>query len=252
MSKDKDVMTIYWAPAYFTNNDSSWDLLYSEPESVFHTIIKNNDSHGRMPQCPAIKDFLTNTFIFKSTIDDKFEMPLDIMKEIANTEQDNIVIPTDSRLRLTKLRKTSFNDHINVQYNMGWIFYSSEPVMAEFTAPFFPANTPVNGALLSPGSFNIGSWFRPYNLDYHIPLSSKEFSISEGDPLFYLRILTNKRVQFKRFVMSSRLANLSDEMSQSSLRYGRFKKLEEKYAMFKNAKMGSLVMSEIQKNIIKD
>lgn len=248
--KKNNTITVYWSPASFTTQDKSWELLYPNPDSVFHEAVRQNTHGGKMTQCPAVKNFFKNTFSFKSAIDDEFIIPTEITKAIANTSDSNVSIPTTSKLQLTKVRKTSFKDFVNVEYNMGWLFFASEPVLAEFTAPFFPSASPVPGALLSAGSFDIGSWFRPYNLDYHLPIEETNFSIKEGDPLFYLRILTDKKVNMQRFMLTPKLSSLANEMGTSSIRYGAFKKLQERYAMFKNASAGQIILSEIKKNLI--
>ncbi len=100
------------------------------------------------------------------------------------------------------------------------------------------------------GEFDIGSWYRTFNLDYHIPLDTKEMVFNQNDPLFYIEFKTDKKVILKRYMQSDTLFNIGREMVNSPSNYGRFKSLKEKYLMSKKAKMPEIILSEINKNLI--
>jgi hypothetical protein len=247
---EKDTITIYWSSASFSTEDPSWDLVYPSPESVFSKLVTSNTQLGIMPKCPAVKNLLKNTFCFESAITDVFDLPSDFMAEIAYTEEEHVHIPAQARLRVAKMRKTSYEGFINLSYNMSWLFFADEPLEVKFTAPYFPNVSPVPGALLSPGIFDIGRWFRPFKLDYHVPLSAKKFEVNEGDALFYLEALTEKKVVFKRYVMSPRLSNIMTEGSESPIRYGQNASLEKRYSMGDKSELSTRVLNEIKKNLV--
>jgi hypothetical protein len=100
------------------------------------------------------------------------------------------------------------------------------------------------------GQFDIGSWFRPFHIDYHIPVTATTFSVPSTSPLFYLELLTNKKVQFKRFIPSPVLNHLKHEVTKSPFRYAPFKPLTDRYEMAKKAKLREQVMAEIQKSLV--
>ena len=244
---DKDTVTIYWSSGNFTTEDPSWELAYQNPVSTFSKLITANTELGIMPRCPAVKNLLKNTFSFESAFTDTFALPSDMMASIAYTEEEKVHIPTESRLRIAKLRKTSYEGFININYNMSWVFFADEPLEVKITAPYFPNVSPVPGALLSPGIFDIGRWYRPIRLDYHVPLSAETFEINEGDALFYLEALTKKKVVFKRYVMSPRLTSMMTESAESPIRYKKNASLEERYLMGEKSSLADRVLTEIKK-----
>jgi hypothetical protein len=246
----KDTITVYWAPAPFLPKEDSWAMLYSEPQSVLQDLYVSNTPKGIMTRCPAVKDTLKNVFSFNSAIDDKFQLPTQTLESIAFTETANEYIPTDSKISVQKIRKSSRDNYINIFYNMGWYLFSSEPLKARFTAPYFPSASPVKGAFLASGEYDIGRWFRPFNLDYHIPLDSKYFSVKNEEPLFFVEFFTDKKIEFKKFNVSTELRSIAFESSNSPTRYGKNKSLIERYKMAHSAKIPQMVLGQIRKNLI--
>ena len=148
------------------------------------------------------------------------------------------------------MRKSSIKNHINIHYNMSWNFFASEPVVARFSAPFFPSASPVKNSYLSTGQFDIGRWYRTFMLEYHIPVDSVDFSIKENDPLLFVEFFTDKKIEFKRYSMSAKLSNLAIEAASSPVTYSKHKSLLERYKMAHGAKIPNIVLTEIRKNLI--
>lgn len=246
-----EILEIYWAPATFDPKLESWNMLYPEPESVFAKIVSNNKHDGEFTQCPATKSLLKNTFALTSSIEDKFKLNPEELSAKAYTDTRLEYIDCgDAKLGIFKERKSSYDGYINVGYNLRWFFFSSEPVEAKLTAPYFPAFSPVNGALLSPGKFDIGQWFRSINIDMHIPITSESFEIKSGDPIAFLEIVTDKKVVLKRFVPTKALKQIALESVESPLRYGRYMSLSERYAMAKKSKTIDIIKKEIINNLV--
>jgi hypothetical protein len=246
----KDTITIYWAPAPFMPDNDSWAMLYRDPEPVFDKLKFNNAYRGKMIACPATKDTLRNVYSFNSAIDDEFKLPTELMRSIAHTDEDNEILPSDSKLYIQKMRKSSIKNHANIHYNMSWNFFASEPVVARFTAPFFPTISPVKNSYLSTGQFDIGRWYRTFMLEYHIPVDAVDFSIKENDPLLFIEFLTDKKIEFKRYFMTPKLSNLAVEAANASRRYSKRKTLFERYKMAHGSKIPNIVLAEIRKNLI--
>lgn len=253
--KDTNTITVYWAPSHFAVDDSSWSLLYAEPISLssFSRSLKSTYKDG-VHRCPAFNDGLNNTFLFKSNIDDTAEFSSGLLKGIHSNPNNNypMIFSTSSHVSVHSYRNSSFNDHVNVEYNMGWLLFADEPVVAKFTAPYFPAIAPAEGAMLATGEFDIGTWYRPYVLDYHIPVDTQRLVFKENDPLFYVEFKTDKKVILKRYLLTSTLKNLETEVSASHFRYGSFKNLTQRYAQFKRANLRSQILTEIKKNLVED
>jgi len=248
--KNKKTITVYWSPATFDTTETSWDSLYPEPSFILPGFHKSSGPKNSMASCPAIKKTLRNVLCFNSAIDDVFDLPNHFMSQVAFTDTDNQLIPVDSKLYFRKIRKSSMPNYINVGYNLSWVMFADEPVEVKFTAPYFPSVSPVEKAFFSTGQFDIGKWFRPFTLDYHIPLKSKEFRIEANQPLFFAEFLTEKKIVVKRFQLTPRLKHIMDESTFAPLRYGQNLTLAQRYKMAHNAKIPKMVLQEIQKSLL--
>jgi hypothetical protein len=247
-----DTLTIYWAPASYISDNESWATLYREPVPILSSLrpFKSN-AKNNLFACPAIKDGLQNVFSLNSAINDAHTLPKDYLQSTNDLElNEGELIKTDGNIFLTKPRKSSLKGYSNLVYNMKWVFFAEESVIAKFSAPYFPSFTPAKGSILSSGKFDIGRWPRFFNLDYHIPLETETFIIKENDPFFYIEIETFKTIIFKQCNMSQRLIHLCLESSFSPNRYGKFKSLKERYEMATKANIKQQVITEMKKNLI--
>ena len=140
-------------------------------------------------------------------------------------------------------------DHVNLSYNLAWFFFSEEDLTMRFSAPYFPASSPMKGARLASGSFDIGKWLRPVNLEYYVPLDVTEFSVEEDQPLAFVEFDTDRPVVLQRFNLNQRLANIVGEIVESD-RYGFLRSLQDRYNLFKKTRMRDIIIAEIKKNLV--
>lgn len=247
---NKEKTIVYWAPAKFVSSRESWNLLYSSPQKVFNEAREKNTNGGSLTMCPAFKDAAKNIFSFHSVIDDFATLNPEQLSSLANTNTLGEPIATESPLLFKKERKSSIEGHINITYNLGWLFFANKPLIARMTAPYFPPTSPTKGAMLSMGQFDIGKWYRPFNLDYHIPVSSTSFEIKSDDPLFFIEFLTEEKVEMKRYELTDKLNNFQKEIGDSPNLYGRFKNLAYRYQMAHSTKMPKMILKEIENNLL--
>lgn len=252
---DNNTVTVYWSSSKSWETTTSYNLLYQEPVSLISDLnkIRNNSLNkginaGKMFSCPAFLDSLKNVFVVKSNMELKFKLNDHIMKDSFPEYPWNF--NDAGPLLLQVVRESSFNNYINIELNMGWLFFAEEPLVAKFTAPYFPTSQPTNGAIMGVGEFDIGSWYRDYTLDYHIPKDAKELYFAKNQPMFYLDIKTDKKIVFKQYTLTNRLRELAQDCVESPSRYGSKIPLLEKYDSFKNAKMNKLILAEIKNNLI--
>jgi len=246
--KDSDIITIYWSPASFTNQDPSWNMLYKAPESVF-SKIKRARPQGEMSVCPSMKGLLKKVYSFESTIDDEFDLSAEYLSSTSSLSR-NELMTTGSRVALAKARESNFDNFVDITYNLSWAFFSDEPVSARLTAPYFPSFSPVEGAMLAPGEFDIGKWYRPMVLDYHIPIKDSKFVVKKDQPLFFLELKTEKRIEFKRYTLTQELRHLMNESMQATNRYAQNQTLSERYKFAEASSLKERVLKEILKNVI--
>lgn len=250
----KNTITVYWAPAAFTDENESWNMLYSEPISINKKINNNSLLDSRLKQCPAIKNNNKNLFALTSSIKENFEVNTEMAKNIIATQDPNFNIPVEGNVKLgiRTVRKEQYKNHLNYLYNLSWLFFADEPLEVKFSSPYMPPSSPMKDAFVVPGQFDIGQWYRPFHLEYMAPESSSSFNIEEEQELVYLQFLTDKKVVFKRYTMSSKLLSIATESAQSPASYGRFKTLKQRYLMASKSKVPKIVLSEIKKNLVED
>ncbi len=253
---DKDYITVYWAPAPYTPEDDSWTQVYPEPVSLLSDLNKarNKDNKNKdaknMFACPSYIDAMKNVFVLKSAIDDTVKVP-DYLHDLNITPSEYPSrYDSDSKLLTVIARETSIENHINIAYNLGWLMFADEPLEVRFTAPYFPASSPGEGAILSAGQMDIGQWYRDYEIEYHVPRGVDELVIKENQPLAYVQFMTDKKIVLKRYNLTPTLRNLASECAESGFRYGRFKTLKERYLTGKKSLLPQQVLTEIKKNII--
>jgi hypothetical protein len=238
-----DTLNIYWSPASFTLDEESWNMLYSDPKNILSDIYdkRNLDAkHRSFLSCPAFKDKLKNVFMFDNIFDSEYYYKGSVVESIGQ-----------SAVGLYSQRQPSINMGPLLTYNMSWLFFSEEPVDCFFTSPYFHKSEYLASGALVPGKFNIGSWFRPFNLEMQMYSNEGNIKFNKNEPLFYMDIETNKKINFIRFNMNKKIYSLSQEAVRSPERYKRFMPLKERYRVFKNSKMRDIVLNEIKKEVIK-
>lgn len=253
----KETVTVYWAPA-ITPETSTSNLLYSTPVPVLNRLRKSQVKSlpGTLFSCPATTSLFNNVF----------ELSLPISLETSLTEEDklNVFVPPFGKdilngiapISLMKNRRSNLEGYFACAIGgFGWIFFAEEPLVARFSAPYFPPSAPTEGAILAAGEFDIGNWYRPMNFEYHIPQSAESITFKEQEPIGYVEFKTEKEIVFKRYQMTPFLFSLVEEV-MSTTKYSKFwgKKsylpLSKRYQLFKKAHFNSLVLSEIKKNVI--
>lgn len=229
-------LRIYWAPSKFLDTGEQWNLLYEEPRPVIDNITGPGVPKNTIIRCPATRATLKNVYSLEAMQDD-------ILDISPGSEPTGLV-------QLIQPRESSMIGYRNFQYNLGWLMFAEEPVIAKLTAPYFPTAEPAFGSLLAPGHFDIGQWYRPLNLDYHIPVEADTFQVKAGQPLAFLEIQTDRPIKLIRYRMTQELFVLSEECVNASRTYGRGVPLLKRYAQFRQSGLREMVLSEIRKNLV--
>jgi hypothetical protein len=75
-------------------------------------------------------------------------------------------------------------------------------------------------------------------------------NLKEDEPLFYVEFLTDRPIILKRFVTTAKLMDYATACSTSPFKIEKNVPLISRYKRFKSARMNSLVLNEIKKNLI--
>lgn len=248
--KTNDTITIYWCPGRFILEQESWNMLYTEPTPVINDILGNTYDTAEIRKCPGARAALKNVFAIKATHEEQINFPPQYLSSIDQESEKTFPLELPGKLQILKQRSSEYPGHVNLVYNMSWYFFASEPVEAKMTAPYYPPTSPTPGSTLFPGEFNIGLWYRPFNLEYSVPLGAKQFTISPDDSLFFLEIKTNKKVIFKRYNNSPELDSIAAEYTSAPKMYGSKRPLVDRYRLSKQSQLPSIVLNQISKSLI--
>ena len=180
MSSSKAI-NVYWAPAVSEDIEfhNEMNMLYPNPENMFSHLVDNRSSfvgNSSLITCPSVKNKLKNTFVFKNGINSKYEYKTNIdgIPEIKTTKENSHNIHSD------RVKNLSFGPTLTI--NAPYIFFAEESLTATFSQPFFhKINYSQYGSII-PGTFDIGSWFRPFSLEFQMWQDSGILEINEDEP----------------------------------------------------------------------
>jgi hypothetical protein len=128
---------------------------------------------------------------------------------------------------------------------MQWIFFAEEPLVADFTAPYFHKPNYLKYGSIIPGEMDIGLWFRPYNAEIMTWDNSGEIVFLENEPLMYVKFNTEKKINLIKFNMNNNLRKYAEACVYSPVAYGANMSLSKRYERFKKSKLNELVLNEI-------
>jgi len=241
-----EYLNIYWAP-YCSHEQIDWNMLYYEPTNLFDDLKKDvvpGLKTDNFLLCPSVSTKFKNTFVFRNTLSSEFEFD----------ENDNINVlnKEDNYVKMTSLRKSTIKNTSMLNYNMQWIMFAEEPVIADFTPPYFHEPKYMKYGSIVPGEMDIGSWFRPYNAEIMTWTNKGKIKILENEPLMYVKFNTNKKINLIKFNMNDKLNSYSQACVNSTIAYGSNIPLVERYERFRKSKLNNLILNEIRKTLGND
>jgi hypothetical protein len=246
---ETDTITVYWAPGLYQGGEfyEQINMLYPEPENMFSYLKKNKsnfDQRASFLTCPALRQKMQKTFMFKNSLDVNFLYETDNAGNVSI--KDLLNFPT----KIHQLRPPTLTFGPTVCIETPYLFFSSSEIEASFSMPtFHPAGFSKYGSI-APGTFDIGQWFRPYPVEIQMWNNSGELIIKENEPIFYVEFLTKKKIKLVRFECTQKLALYATQCVQAPRIFGKNLPLITRYDKFKQSKMHDLILKEIKENIV--
>lgn len=231
-------ITIYWA-----SNDREW-LRATSPESVYKDFVKDlKNQKVFLTSCPAVKDYMKNTFSVKSLYNYNFK--------IVDSDKGKTVF-TDI------YDQAFFNDHLLIRsiedklfsFMKRFVFFTEEKslLMSSGMLPFLEDNNITKRCVIIPGVFDIGKWFRQIEFAFYLKKDYDEFKIEENEIFQYIKFHTNEKIIFKQFKVNEEIQDfLHDIESAKDFRKSKTRSLQEYYLMMKNKKM---IIKQIKNNLV--
>jgi hypothetical protein len=240
-------INLYIAP-HIVPSEQEWSLLYPTPTVLFSEIYKNRTHKPEelgYTSCPAVRTKLKKILTFSNALECSYEYDF----EKNNKEFKNI---TDSYFGIHKIRDNGFANLPTVFFSIGWVIFSDEPLEINFTPPYFDKPRYTNYGSSVPGSYDVGKWFRTYNLEVQLWNPSGEIRFEEGEPLFYAELMTDRQVNVHRFGHTEELEKIALSCVESTKVFGIGKGLLSRYKRFKAAGLREKILVEIKKNIVEE
>jgi hypothetical protein len=249
--KEKDSeLTVYWAPAF--NPDDQKDpwlrahgsLVYPDPKSL-HSDLMSEKNPDRGPStflsCAAAVSSFNRTAVFYNSIDCTYDYDL---SDVDNPKVD----PKDERyLNFFIRRPPALLDKPTVEFQLRYSFFCEEPLEMSITPPMFHKPRYTRYATAVPGQFNIGKWFRPFVFEIQLWEPKGTLSFEAGEPLFYAKFDTDRKIKMQRFVYTKQLEMYS---ATSVNFYKNEKSLDKRYDLFESTSMRELVLKEVKNNLV--
>ena len=77
-----------------------------------------------------------------------------------------------------------------------------------------------------------------------------EFILEENEPIFYVEILTDKKIKIERFMPNDNILKYSASCVNSTKTLGKLLSLNKRYKQFKESSMHKIILNEIKRNVV--
>lgn len=246
-------ITVYWAPVTGEmTQHGEWSLLFSNPKTLLANAVENANqpiNPESMFLCPAFKSKARNVYVF--TFPMTCSYTYDFTETAKNTSGD--VTPVDSTkpfLTAFTRKESSLKGTGYIHLPLNYLFFSEEPLLATFTPPYYGKTKYTKNASMPIGTFDIGQWFRPLPAELTVWDKKGTLDFEENEPFFYVEFLTQRPIILKRVKPTPTLLSYATMSANSGAFIWRNMPLVKRYKKFKETSMRSLIMKEIEVNVL--
>ena len=103
---------------------------------------------------------------------------------------------------------------------------------------------------IMPGKFDIGKYFRNIVFAFAVHNDIETIKVDEGEPLYYLRFHTKKKIKFVRFLLSNDIDLILKDFKFHGEAFHNWKPLKWYYDSVKSKKYKKLLIKKIKENIL--
>lgn len=240
-------INLYIAPQV-TLEEQNWSLLFQTPTVLFSNIHKTKthtpDGLG-YTSCPAVRSKLKKILTFPNSLSCKYEYDF-------SGDEPTLTNLTDAYFKIHDVRDNGFHRKPSVFFGYSFIMFADEPLEINFTPPYFNKPEYTKYGTVVPGTYDVGKWFRPFNMEVQLWENKGVFEFKEGEPLFYAELMTDRRVNVHRFAYTDSLEKLSKACVESTATFGLGQTLLSRYNRFRAAGLRERVLTEIRQNLIEE
>ena len=247
----KDTLTVYWAPHSTPTEDGigNWNMLYEEPQSLFKYWTQfgiKDEPEASMIQCPAFQNLSKNTYVFNSPIDTSYSF------NAPSTIGHQIELKPETKEYIAAFipRNQTMSVGPNMELSLRLHMFAEEPLEVMLTGPYLHKTEYTKSGVLTSGQFDIGQWFRPINCEIQLFGQSGQIDFKKDEPLFYVKFLTNKKIELKRFELTPELDTYAKKCIGAKIIFGLRKPLNFYYDKFMKTRTRDIVLKKIKENLI--
>jgi hypothetical protein len=248
-----DTVIVYWTPWASPQMEHRQVLLDTRPRSVSSYIQKMRAKnpiipkvniynpkpimHGNYQACSGWKTLGKNLFSIHSPIDVDLEL----------SDEGNVFQSKNSDW--FSERVSSFDDALSVDMDLGYLFFSEDPITATLTSPYMHQTNQFKYGFVTPAEFNISYWFRSWAIIFQLWEGVKSLQIKNDEPIAYIRFNTDKKIEFREFKLTPTLINAAIACQDYKL-FKQFEPLSQLYNRFCRTSLRKRVLNEIKANLI--
>ena len=251
----KEEIIIYWAPWYHPLTSQQQQMLggitpimYEEPSSLWEHLNKNlmdQKASRTFIQCPAFRESVESVYFIKNPVTTSISVNISDSGVIGDVIQHE---SKGSRGVVTMPHAPTIQNQLLIQYTQAYGFFASEPCLMRMTSPWFSNAPHMKYGSLVVGTFDIGRWYRPVNLEFNLWDLVNDFVIEADEPLAYFEFSTTKKIVFKQYELTDKLVELATNAIHA--RSSRWHSLNARYELFAKARYKEMVMKEINKSLL--
>lgn len=229
-------VTVYWSDV---TKSSDWSILYHEPKNLYQELHKNKTKEeDNFFFCPAVRSIHKNTYVIYCPQDSKYKVG-----------KNGFEYLNKNNVGALMRQAQSLEGNPLFQLNYSWLFFAEESLEIKVTAPYMQKAPHLQYGAVMSGKYDIGKWFRNINLEFNIWEEDSIFELKEGEPIAYIEFLTDKKIEFKRFLTNQRLDNIV-ETCASSASWESKVPLSKRYKRFIDSGTRDIVLKEIKDNLV--
>lgn len=229
-------ITVYWACL-----ESEW-MRAEEPEPIYKNLMKEDKSKNiQLAYCPAVKDYMHNTFAIKSIYDYEYTINKSLTSVTSDLYSKKFF---DQHVQVRSLSDKSFS------FFQKYVFFTEEKSLKLSSGifPYLEDNNITKTCIPIPGTFDIGKWFRNIEYAFFLRNDADKFKINEKEIYQYIKFDTDEQIIFKQFQINENLNKyLADILYAKEGRKQKMRELNNFYSMFKHKKY---IINEIKNNLI--
>lgn len=203
-----------------------------------------SNMHGWL-QCPATVDALKNTYEIKNTVPFDFQFKEDGTLELFTNKK------IDKKSREQWIENVWFLRSIKDKFaslSYDLFLFCEEDLEVEQHQAWYSNGDFAENTFQNVGKMNISKWLRPIHPSF-IVKNNNLINVKKDEPLYYLKFLTNEKINFVEFEMTEKLKKIS--MSTVTLKFLQpFSPLKTLYNRFVEGKYPKRVIKEIKNNLV--